>query len=67
MSTLEKYEARLERTQMEVGTGRGYRWTEGYFIIKPTGEKLYPPMLLTEARAYCKREGWTISQAKSTP
>jgi len=63
--TLRVYnQATLERTQMERGTGRGYRWTEGFYVIKPSGEKLFPPMLLREAREFCRRQGWTIAPMK---
>lgn len=49
----------FENTQIEVGTGNGYRWTYGVYIVRPDG-KLYPPILESEARRICKREGWTI-------
>ena len=51
-------QAILEPTQIEVGTGRGYRWAPAYYIITPTGAKLYPPMVGSKAREYCRREGW---------
>ena len=54
--------AHFEPTQIEVGTGNGYRWSPAVYIITPDGAKLFPPMLITEARAYCKREGWTIDK-----
>ena len=57
---LNEYFARFEATRIEVGTGNGYRWADGVYIIKPNGDKLYPPMLISEARAICKREGWPI-------
>ena len=53
--------ARLEPTQIEVGTGRGYRWAPGYHVITPDGAKLYPPVPLAEARAMCAASGWRIA------
>jgi len=50
--------ARFEQTMIEVGTGKGYRWTPAVIIIKPDGTKLFPPVQEREARAICKREGW---------
>ncbi len=53
--------AKFEPARFEVGTGGpGYRWVDGVYIITPDGKKLFPPMLKRDARAYCKREGWTI-------
>lgn len=52
-------EAKLEETKMEVGTGEpGYRWTTGYYVHKPDGTKLYPPMTRKDALAFCKAQGW---------
>lgn len=52
----------LEPTRIEVGTGEpGYRWVDGVYIVRATG-KLYPPMRVREAKAICKREGWTIGK-----
>lgn len=50
--------ATLEPTQIEVGTGNGYRWITGYYVINPAGEKLFPPVRRAEAIAICRREGW---------
>lgn len=53
--------ARLEPTRMEVGTGEpGYRWADGCFVINPEGQKLYPPFTISEAKAFCKKQGWPI-------
>lgn len=57
--------ATFEVTQIEVGTGNGYRWATAYYVIKPTGEKLFPPMVRAEAIAYCKAEGWDHSAINS--
>jgi hypothetical protein len=59
MSELKPSEVRFEATQIEVGTGNGYRWAPAVLIVKSDG-KLYPPVLISEARQICKREGWTI-------
>ena len=48
------------RTQIEVGTGHGYRWAQAVYIVPPEGGVLYPPVRECEARAICKREGWTV-------
>lgn len=53
--------AKFEVTQIEVGTGTGYRWATAFYVIKPTGEKLYPPMRRREAIDYCKSQGWDHS------
>lgn len=47
---------------MEVGTGEpGYKWVTGYYVIKPDGKKLFPPMRRSEAIAFCKAQGWDHS------
>lgn len=54
--------AKLVPVRMEIGASRngrpGYRWVEGYQLVTPEGDKLYPYFRKAEARKRCRDEGW---------
>lgn len=52
-------QAIFEPTQIEIGTGSGYRWVPAVYVIRPDGAKLYPPVPRWEAKQICQREGWS--------
>jgi hypothetical protein len=62
--------ARLIPRRLEVpaprapGPGRpgrpGYRWVDGYQVVTPEGEALFPYMTKADARRVCRENGWAM-------
>lgn len=54
--------ATLIPARFERATARGFVWCDGVKIITPSGTEIQPYMSKTDARAYCKREGWIATE-----
>lgn len=46
--------AKLVRVQMEVGR----KWVDGYQVITPQGNPLFPYFRKNAAKKFCREQGW---------
>ena len=58
ISRMEK-PAAVKRARIEVGTGTGYRWHDGYQLFTPEGNEMQPCFeSAREVMDFCKSVGW---------